>query len=45
MQKQELSMKWGIRTQAPKFASMFLILVLAVALPTTFNFVGEFTVL
>ncbi|MEO8252955.1 MAG: NADH-quinone oxidoreductase subunit M [Flavobacterium sp.] len=36
----------GIRTQAPKFASMFLILVLAsVALPTTFNFVGEFTVL
>ena len=36
----------GIRTQAPKFASLFLILVLAsVALPTTFNFVGEFTVL
>ncbi|WP_367773064.1 NADH-quinone oxidoreductase subunit M [Flavobacterium sp. WC2421] len=36
----------GIRTQSPKFASMFLILVLAsVALPTTFNFVGEFTVL
>jgi NADH-quinone oxidoreductase subunit M len=36
----------GIRTQAPKFASMFLILVLAsVALPTTFNFIGEFTVL
>ena len=36
----------GIRTQAPKFASMFMILVLAsVALPTTFNFVGEFTVL
>ncbi|MGO4818391.1 complex I subunit 4 family protein [Flavobacterium sp. W22_SRS_FP1] len=36
----------GIRTQAPKFASMFLLLVLAsVALPTTFNFVGEFTVL
>ena len=36
----------GIRTQAPKFTSMFLILVLAsVALPTTFNFVGEFTVL
>jgi NADH-quinone oxidoreductase subunit M len=35
----------GIRTQAPKFASIFLILVLAsVALPTTFNFVGEFTV-
>lgn len=36
----------GIRTQSPKFASMFLLLVLAsVALPTTFNFVGEFTVL
>ncbi|MCW2120973.1 complex I subunit 4 family protein [Flavobacterium sp. 7A] len=36
----------GIRTQTPKFASLFLILVLAsVALPTTFNFVGEFTVL
>jgi proton-translocating NADH-quinone oxidoreductase chain M len=36
----------GIRTQTPKFASMFMILVLAsVALPTTFNFVGEFTVL
>ncbi|WP_339921512.1 NADH-quinone oxidoreductase subunit M [uncultured Flavobacterium sp.] len=36
----------GIRSQSPKFASMFLLLVLAsVALPTTFNFVGEFTVL
>lgn len=36
----------GVRTQAPKFSSLFLILVLAsVALPTTFNFVGEFTVL
>lgn len=36
----------GIRIQSPKFASMFLILVLAsVALPGTFNFVGEFTVL
>ena len=36
----------GIRSQAPKFASLFMILVLAsVALPTTFNFVGEFTVL
>lgn len=36
----------GIRIQAPKFASMFMILVLAsVALPTTFNFVGEFTLL
>ena len=36
----------GIRAQTPKFTSFFLILVLAsVALPTTFNFVGEFTVL
>jgi NADH-quinone oxidoreductase subunit M len=36
----------GIRVQAPKFTSMFMILVLAsVALPSTFNFVGEFTVL
>jgi NADH-quinone oxidoreductase subunit M len=36
----------GIRSQAPKFTSMFLLLVLAsVALPSTFNFVGEFTVL
>lgn len=36
----------GIRTQAPKFASMFMVLVFAsVALPTTFNFVGEFTIL
>ncbi len=36
----------GIRFQTPKFTSMFLILVLAsVALPSTFNFVGEFMVL
>lgn len=36
----------GIRIQSPKFTSMFLILVLAsVALPSTFNFIGEFTVL
>ena len=36
----------GIRAQSPKFTSMFLILVLAsVALPTTFNFIGEFTIL
>lgn len=36
----------GIRVQTPKFSSMFMILVLAsVALPGTFNFVGEFTVL
>ena len=36
----------GIRSQTPKFSSMFMLLVLAsVALPGTFNFVGEFTVL
>ncbi len=36
----------GIRAQAPKLTSMFLILVFAsVALPSTFNFVGEFTLL
>jgi len=36
----------GIRSQSPKFTSLFMILVLAsVALPSTFNFVGEFTVL
>ncbi|MGV3695839.1 complex I subunit 4 family protein [Flavobacterium sp.] len=36
----------GIRSQTPKFTSMFMILVLAsVALPGTYNFVGEFTVL
>lgn len=36
----------GIRAQTPRFTSLFLLLVLAsVALPTTFNFVGEFTVL
>jgi NADH-quinone oxidoreductase subunit M len=36
----------GIRSQSPKFTSMFLLLVLAsVALPSTFNFIGEFTVL
>jgi NADH-quinone oxidoreductase subunit M len=36
----------GIRTLTPRFTSMFMILVLAsVALPGTFNFVGEFSVL
>ncbi|MFN7331418.1 MAG: NuoM family protein, partial [Flavobacterium sp.] len=36
----------GIRVQTPKFTSLFMILVLAsVALPGTYNFVGEFTVL
>lgn len=45
-QTQIISEMGGIRTQAPKFTSFFLILVLAsVALPGTYNFVGEFTVL
>ena len=36
----------GIRAQSPKFSSMFMILLLAsVALPSTFNFIGEFTIL
>jgi len=36
----------GIRSQSPKLTSLFLLLVLAsVALPSTFSFVGEFTVL
>ena len=43
---QTISEMGGIRQQSPKFASMFMILVLAsVALPGTFNFIGEFTVL
>jgi len=42
----EISGMGGIRIQSPKFTSMFMILVLAsVALPGTFNFVGEFEVL
>jgi proton-translocating NADH-quinone oxidoreductase chain M len=45
-QTRNISEMGGIRSQSPKFTSMFMILVLAsVALPTTFNFVGEFTVL
>lgn len=36
----------GIRQQAPQFTSLFMIMVVAsVALPGTFNFIGEFTVL
>jgi NADH-quinone oxidoreductase subunit M len=31
----------GIRTQSPRFASMFLLVLASVALPTTFNFVGS----
>lgn len=42
----EISLMGGIRVQTPKFTSMFIILVLAsVALPSTFNFVGEFELL
>lgn len=43
---QEIAQMGGIRIQDAKFASMFMIVMLAsVALPTTFNFVGEFTLL
>lgn len=42
----EISQMGGIRSQTPKFTSMFMILVLAsVALPGTFNFIGEFELL
>jgi NADH-quinone oxidoreductase subunit M len=45
-QTNTISEMGGIRSQAPKFTSFFMLLVLAsVALPPTFNFVGEFTVL
>jgi NADH-quinone oxidoreductase subunit M len=45
-QTNTISEMGGIRSQAPKFTSLFMILVLAsVSLPSTFNFVGEFTVL
>jgi NADH-quinone oxidoreductase subunit M len=44
--KQELSMKWAVFVHKHQICFDVLILVLAsVALPTTFNFVGEFTVL
>ncbi|MBE98444.1 NADH-quinone oxidoreductase subunit M [Flavobacterium coralii] len=43
---EEISEMGGIRIQAAKFSSMFMILVMAsVALPTTFNFIGEFELL
>lgn len=42
----EIALLGGIRSMTPKFSSMFMILVLAsVALPSTFNFVGEFMLL
>lgn len=45
-QTRTLSEMGGIRSQAPKLTSMFMLLVLAsVALPSTFNFVGEFILL
>lgn len=45
-QTNTISEMGGIRSQAPKFTSFFMLLVLAsVALPPTFNFIGEFTVL
>ena len=43
---QEISEMGGIRTQDSKFTSFFMIIMLAsVALPGTFNFIGEFTLL
>lgn len=43
---EEIAEMGGIRSQTPKFTSMFMILVLAsVALPGTFNFIGEFELL
>ncbi len=46
LQTQEISEMGGIRIQDNKFASMFMIVMLAsVALPSTFNFIGEFTLL
>ena len=45
-QTYSISEMGGIRTQATKFASLFMIVVLAsIALPTTFNFIGEFNLL
>jgi NADH-quinone oxidoreductase subunit M len=45
-QTQEIAEMGGIRIQDNKFASMFMIVMLAsVALPSTFNFIGEFTLL
>ncbi len=45
-QTRNISEMGGIRLQASKFTSMFMILVVAsVGLPATFNFVGEFTLL
>ena len=43
---QEIAEMGGIRIQDSKFTSLFMIVMLAsVALPLTFNFVGEFTLL
>ena len=43
---QEIAQMGGIRILDNKFASMFMIVMLAsVALPSTFNFIGEFTLL
>lgn len=43
LQTGEISNMGGLRAITPKFSSMFMLIVLAsVALPGTFNFVGEF---
>jgi len=42
----QISELGGIRNWAPKFTSLFMLLLLAsVGLPGTFNFIGEFTIL
>lgn len=41
-----ISQMGGFKSQAPKFALAFLLMVLAsITLPLTFNFVGEFTIM
>lgn len=46
LETRNISEMGGIRIQAPIFASFFMILVFAsISLPSTFNFIGEFTVL
>jgi NADH-quinone oxidoreductase subunit M len=43
---QEIAEMGGIRIQDTKFTALFMIIMLAsVALPSTFNFIGEFTLL
>lgn len=46
LQTREIGQMGGIREQAPKFASVFMILMFAsIGLPGTFSFIGEFSLL